>query len=178
LRRILPMEAHAWRIAADTVPILLAPAYGEIVSIRQALGVYRLHRRAQDASLLMNNAPSDLWDEYWRIAQTKAFVAHSLDQLKIARRRVLLMAPWEARIAALCVRFGGWPPATLGGRWSITLRAFASLLRWPGWGLRQKVLQAAWMLLVLLLPVRAARRVARIHQQEVGLPTTPTATAN
>jgi hypothetical protein len=44
LRQVLPLDEATWTTAADSVPVLLAPAYGRVVSLRRALGVYRVHR--------------------------------------------------------------------------------------------------------------------------------------
>ena len=78
LRKVLPLEAARWRTAADTVPIVLAPLYGDIVSIPKILGAYRLHRRMSAEDLLFNNAPEGLWQEFARIEASKALVVTAL----------------------------------------------------------------------------------------------------
>ena len=169
LRRVLPMQESDWRIAADTVPILLAPAYGAIVSLPEPLGAYRLHKRDAD-TLLMNNAPADLWDEYRRIKQSKEFIAEHLRKLSIDPRRPLLLAPWEARVVAMCVRFGGRRDRLPDSRARIGWFALVSLWLWPKWGLKRKLLQSIWMCLVFFLPSRFARNVAQWHKAATGSP--------
>jgi glycosyltransferase involved in cell wall biosynthesis len=169
LRRVLPMQESLWRIAADTVPILLAPAYGEIMSLPHPLGAYRLHKRDAD-TLLMNNAPVDLWDEYQRIERTKDFLAQHLLELGLEHRRPLLLAPWEARVVALCVRFGDRTGSRADSRVRIGWFALTSLWRWPNWGIKRKALQSVWMCLVFFLPSGIARNVALKHKASVGLP--------
>jgi glycosyltransferase involved in cell wall biosynthesis len=174
LRKIMPMDESQWRIAADTVPIVLAPAYGEVVSILRPLGAYRLHRRADGDSLLLNNAPSGLWHDYERIAQSKHLVAEAFAKLHQNLRSPLLLAPWEARVAVICARFGGDAPARCGGsNAKVAWLALYSVMRWPNWRLQQKLLQFAWMVLVLVLPAAPARVLARKHKANVGLPTPP-----
>ena len=169
LRKVLPMNEAQWRIAADTVPISLSPAHGDIVSLPSALGAYRLHRSATDGSLLMNNAPTDLWLEYERIFQTKNFVRQALSARGLGRDVPLALAPWEARVAILCVRFGGAAPRKFGAsNRHIAWFALRSLWRWPDWTFKQKSLQFAWMWMVLLLPHSLARRVAFKHKAAVG----------
>jgi glycosyltransferase involved in cell wall biosynthesis len=177
LRKILPMNEAQWRIAADTVPISLAPAYGDVVSIPQALGAYRLHRRSDDDSLLMNNAPANLWHEYDRIEKTKRFVENALLKLGLNPRMPLLLAPWEARVAVLCVRFGGDGRKPFdGSKMKIAWFALHSLWRWPHWSMKKKAVQSVWMILVLLLPNIWARGLALKHKASVGLPTQPPST--
>jgi glycosyltransferase involved in cell wall biosynthesis len=49
LRAVLPLNEAEWRLAADTFPIMLAPLYGEVLSIPRPLGYYRLHASNQGA---------------------------------------------------------------------------------------------------------------------------------
>jgi hypothetical protein len=148
---------------------MLAPAHGEIVSLPMALGAYRLHKGDED-TLLMNNAPADLWDEYRRIDASKAFVSRSLVDLGLKPRVPMLLAPWEARIMALCVRFGSREGAARDSRIKAGWFAVVSLWRWPNWGPRRKALQSLWMLLVFFLPTRIARNLALRHKASVGAP--------
>jgi len=170
LARVLPMEEAIWTTAADSVPILLAPAYGDVVSLQRALGAYRLHRRNDDESLLANNAPQGLWHEYERIQWTKRFVEQSLSTLGLEPRVPQRMAPWEARVVALCVRFGG-TPKTCASRISpgrLMGFALASVWRWPVAGWRMKSALSIWMLAVCLLPRPWARRLGRLHKSSMG----------
>jgi len=43
LTPVLPMPESTWRIAADSVPALAAPFFGDVVSIDRVLGCYRVH---------------------------------------------------------------------------------------------------------------------------------------
>ena len=43
LSPILPMPESTWRIAADSVPALAAPFFGDVVSVDRVLGYYRVH---------------------------------------------------------------------------------------------------------------------------------------
>ena len=173
LRQVLPMDAGTWRTAADSVPILLAPAFGDIVSLHAPLGAYRQHRRADDGSLLSNNAPSGLWHEFERIEWTKRYVERNLQALGRAPRVPQMLAPWEARLAALCARFGGTtqdrrqrPPAP-----HLMWFALTSVWRWPMSGVRLKSALSLWMFGVWLLPRPWAHRLARLHRASVGAPT-------
>jgi glycosyltransferase involved in cell wall biosynthesis len=172
LRQVMPMDPALWRTAADSVPILLAPAYGELVSLPHSLGAYRLHRKAGAESLLGNNAPSGLWHEYDRIEWTKRFVERSLLLRGLWPRVPQLLAPWEARLVALCVRFGGVSAGHPSGRASLQLMGYAlrSVWHWPLSGLRMKSMLSVWMMGVWLLPRPWAQRLARLHKSSMGAP--------
>ncbi len=174
LRQVLPMDEAQWKLAADSVPILLAPAYGQLVTLPEPLGAYRLHRPADDGSLLMNNAPTGLWSEYERADSTKRFVEVALARINKNPRVPQLLAPWEARLAAVCVRFGG--DRALGKSGSpqpsakLMRLAFQSVWRWPMIGLGMKLMLSVWMMGVVLLPRPLALRLAQLHRTSTGAP--------
>ena len=107
LQQLLPIAEGPWRIGADSVPILLAPAHGVVASIEQPLGAYRVHRPANDGGLVFNNSPSGLRAEFERIMAGKREVLAGLARVGQPRMAPLWLAPWEVRTLALCRRFGG-----------------------------------------------------------------------
>lgn len=174
LRKILPLDESQWRTAADTVPILLAPLYGDIRSIPKTLGAYRLHKRAQSDDLLSGNAPEGLWHEYLRIAATKSFIEKQMLRLSLRPRTPLAFAPWETRIVALCIRFGGSPPNGLvTSKLGLGLRTMTSVWRWPPWTWGAKLTLCAWLILIYVLPPSAARKLATRHRTSIGVPDNP-----
>ncbi len=174
LRKILPLDEGQWRTAADTVPILLAPLYGDISSIPRTLGAYRLHKRAQSDDLLSGNAPEGLWHEYLRIESTKSFVEKQMLRLKLKPRAPLAFAPWESRIVALCIRFGGPPPNGLGiSKARLALRSMSSVWRWPPWTWTAKLTLSTWLILLFVLPPTAARKLATRHRTSIGAQDNP-----
>ena len=173
LKKVLPLEADRWRTAADTVPIVLAPLYGDIVSIPKILGAYRLHRRMSAEDLLFNNAPEGLWQEFARIENSKELVVTALSHQGTPLSRPLLLAPWECRIATLCARFGGKSPApeALRARSRHLFRfTLHSIWQWPEWGWMHKLLLSCWTVVVLYAPNGLARRLAVKHRQLSGVP--------
>ncbi len=172
LNRVLPMATGPWRIGADTIPILLAPAYGAIASVTHSLGGYRIHRPATDKSLLFNNSPTGLLSEFERLMAAKQAVADGMEQAGIVHAQPLGFAPWEARTVALCVRFGGDAvlralPATPA---AMVRQALAGLWRWPAMSWPRKLVLMAWVLGVAVLPEAVAMRIARLHRQSAGAP--------
>jgi hypothetical protein len=179
LRQIFPFDYTQWRIAADTVPIMLAPMYGEIVSLHRPLGAYRIHRRESADEMLLNNAPENLWHEYARIMASKRFVAGALAARSLPVRVPLLLAPWECRILALCLRFGGAPkPQGLPPTASLMQLMATSIWTWPGWPWTRRLALSAWLVLMLGSPNLVGRRLALQHRSRTGAPQAPGARAN
>lgn len=173
LRRVMPMDPQAWRIAADSVPVLLAPLHGEVVSVPHALGAYRLHKPLDDGALFFGNASASLVAEHDRMLACKRLVEDELTRLGQPPAAPLAMAPWEVRTLALCLRFGGEPMVTrLRAERSVGAHlraALAALWRWPAFSMVQRLAVTVWVLAVLGLPRPLAHRVAQWHKQSVGL---------
>jgi hypothetical protein len=173
LRQVMPMDEKAWRIGADSVPILLAPAYGEVVSVMAPLGAYRLHRPMNNGALFFGNSSSGLADEHDRINACKRMVEAELLRKGLPHDEPLALAPWEARTLAICMRFGGPEMAgRLAGSFTSQIRfALGSLWRWPSITPTRRTLLLGWILAVQWLPRPLARRVAGLHRRLVGAPT-------
>ncbi|MEY2876221.1 MAG: hypothetical protein RLZZ373_3592, partial [Pseudomonadota bacterium] len=172
LGRVMPLDDATWRTGADSVPILLAPAYGQVQSLPRALGAYRIHRPLDDDALLFNNYSSSLLSEYQRISAGKRAVTEGLDRLGVPHASPLGLAPWEARTMVMCARFGG-PQARAAMQPSpgaVVWRALCSVGRWPMITVRRKAQLMLWMLGVTVLPLTMAHRMARMHRRSAGLP--------
>lgn len=172
LRQVMPLDEPMWRTGADSVPILLAPAYGQVQSLPQALGTYRIHRLLDDDTLVFNNDSGSLLTECQRISAGKRAVAEGLDRLGVSHSSPLGLAPWEARTMVMCARFGG-PQARETMRPSprvVVWRALCSVCRWPLITLQRKAQLVVWMLGVTALPLAMAHRLARMHRRSAGQP--------
>jgi hypothetical protein len=172
LQQLLPIAEGPWRIGADSVPILLAPAHGVVASIEQPLGAYRVHRPANDGGLVFNNSPSGLRAEFERIMAGKREVLAGLARVGQPRKTPLWLAPWEVRTLALCRRFGGLElrgdiKTRPDGNLAYLLR---SIWRWPVWPVSRKLGLFFWVLAVEFAPTPLAMRVARLHRRAAGLP--------
>lgn len=177
LRQVLPLDEVTWRTAADSVPVLLAPAYGRVVSLPRALGVYRIHRPRHDESLVFSHYASSMLTEYLRIMAGKRAVTQALDQLDLPHAQPLGLAPWEARTVVLCARFGGEEArqAMQPSPAALVRRAMRSILRWPRMTASRRLATLVWMLGVLVLPRAQAHRLALIHRRSAGVPMPPSA---
>lgn len=174
LRQVLPLDPLRWRIGADSVPILLAPAFGGVVSVHRSLGAYRIHRDPDDGGLLYNNTVRGLAAECARIEAAKRMVLEGLDRAGVSPRRPLLLAPWEARIVTMARRFGETDLVVklAGEPQSRTWFLLRSVWGWTVASVYRRVLISGWVLAVGFLPAPLALRVARLHRRASGIPVT------
>ena len=172
LRQVMPLDEATWRTGADSVPILLAPAYGQVQSLPRALGAYCIHRPLNDDALVFNNYSSSLLSEYQRITAGKRAVAEGLDSLGMPRAEPLRLAPWEARTMVMCARFGGLHAraAMQPSSGAVVRHALWSVCRWPYITVQRKLQLVVWMLGVTALPLTLAHRLAQMHRRSAGQP--------
>lgn len=172
LAQVLPLDEQAWQRGADSVPILLAPAHGQIRSLHRALGAWRIERSLDDTALAVDRGTTGLLADYQRIRAGKQVVAEAMDRLGLPRAEPLGLAPWEARTVVMCARFGGpqagalLQPSPRAAVW----QALVSVCRWPLIPVRRKLQMVVWMLGVAGLPLSWAHRLARMHRRIAGQP--------
>lgn len=169
LRKVMPLDTTLRYMPADSEPINFAPAFGEIVSVSESLGAYRIHKKAGSDPLLLNNMPTSTWSEFRRMLIDKQFVAKRFDAMGIKHRWPMYLAPWEARLYAVCRRFGGPQPSdvvleTPNPMWF----AFRSLWAWTALSVVQRLAITGWMIAVLALPQKWALRLAHLNTQKAG----------
>ncbi len=157
LERILPMPEPEFRIAADGYLVTLAPLFGPVVSIDEALGTYRLHGDNAWASRGTASA------QHFR--RTLVHDLHRYDALaKAATERGLTlsaepgMRDWlhlENRISSLVLDRGGHPRPS-DSRLLLGLRGARAIADTPALPFRLRAMLAAWFLCAGLLPRRLA----------------------
>lgn len=171
LARVMPLDEGLWRTGADSVPILLAPLHGRVMSLPLALGAYRLHRHGgDDPALVVDSRGGTLYTEARRIRQGREAVAAELARLGAGEAGPAGLAPWDARTLVLCARFGNdatraelRPSPT-----AVMAQALRSVWQWPLITTRRRLLLSLWMLSVWLLPGPLAHRAAQWHRRSAG----------
>ncbi len=149
LERILPMPESDWKICADAYLSTMSSLFGEVVSIPDALGMYRQHQS--------NNFSARDSLETLRTMLAVDFKAHHelskiLGDAMGSPEKWLSRQPrhWVGRIASLRQRASDHP-------WNDTLPAlFRKAIRatWnqPYWNRRQKAFFALWVLTCAFTP--------------------------
>ncbi len=158
LQRILPIPEAEFRISADGYLVTLAPLLGQVHSIEEPLGVYRIHGRNAWATLELA-AP----ERFRRLLQQDFSRYRALSrktaELGLEPPTDPGLHDWlhlENRICSLCVDPQGHLVPS-DSRASLGLRGFSESQRDVRLTWRRRAMLAAWFLAAGLLPRRLSR---------------------
>lgn len=162
IARYFPLEASAWRRAADTPPFLLSAFNGRVVNAPRPLGGYRIHSSANRARGCFGNISARHGDmlriEAHRRSTTLALLARHDG---IVLDSPPLQAPWNLRSRALSLRTEPerhpYPEDTMA---SLMRMQAASLAACPGYTWYERLAAQLWLLVVLLVPTSWTPRIA------------------
>lgn len=157
-----PLDAPRFRRAADTVPFLTSAFFGRVVSIREPLGSYRLHRSSGGRAGIFGNISASYRDQLLTIENRRGATLEALAvRTGIRVAGPFLPLPWSLRTRALSWRlqrddhpYPGDTPATI-----LRLQR-ESLRHWPGYSAREKALMTGWVAAALILPRPLVERLA------------------
>ncbi|BAW01134.1 glycosyl transferase [Thermus thermophilus] len=161
LEKILPMPEAEWRIAADSYLLTLAAVYGEVVSIDEVLGYYRLHGGnfwylgEEDAEKLERKLIQQL--KINRLQKTLR-QNHVIDE----RTRIRVYAnPLEAKAEMAASLLFPQDPSLRASRGLTALRGIWAAARFPYMpSFWSRLRLALWFLLTALLPRPIAKKLA------------------
>jgi len=156
IERYLPMPMAAWRRAADTVPFVLSSLHGQVLTLREVLGSYRLHTPANAGQGILGNMNRSMREALCQPDRSRvALRAWAAQRGATQFHEPLLVQPadWRLRVLAWRLHGGDYPFAgdTRGSLWR---GARGSLRHWPGYTLPERLLQLAWLAFVLCAPAR------------------------
>ncbi|MGL4576263.1 MAG: glycosyltransferase family 2 protein [Burkholderiaceae bacterium] len=154
IARYFPMPATQWRRASDTVPFIASAFHGEIVSLDETLGYYRLHKKSNQKIGLLGNMNLSLADglksEDDRFG---AMVRLLRENGGIQIETPELPLPWSIRNRVLSMRLfpGEHPYQTDSPLKLIRLQAQA-LSSWPGYRTIERFAMLLWVAVMSTAP--------------------------
>ena len=156
IERYLPMPAAAWRRAADTVPFVLSSLHGQVCTLHEVLGSYRLHTPANARQGIVGNVSRSLREAVFQPHRSRvALSAWAAQRSGLHFHEPLLVQPadWRLRVLAWRLQRSDYPfPADT--RRLLWRGACRSLRHWPGYTATERLLQFTWLAFVLCAPVR------------------------
>jgi hypothetical protein len=162
LERLLPLSESNWRQAADTSLEIIAPFLGDVVSIRQTLGCYRIHESNHgmlgdelDPRKLRVKIVIDLQREC-ALSEFASRSGFTIPRNWAAREPAHL----KYRLASLRID-PAHHPFTDDRPMRLMSLGLSSLWRNPGYNLRSRLFHTAWFPLAALLPQAAAAKIIR-----------------
>jgi glycosyltransferase involved in cell wall biosynthesis len=151
-----PLHAPSWRRSADTVPNLLSAFHGHVATVRDAIGCYRLHTHANRRFGLLGNISRSFADAINQSDERrKNAEAWGSRCTRIAWPVQCLALPWDWRARALSWRLQrAEHPYPRDTRRSIWRGLNESLAQWPGYTALERGVQRAWIVFMLIAPLR------------------------
>ncbi len=162
LEHLLPLPESQWRQAADTSLEIIAPFLGDVVSIRRALGCYRIHEANHgmlgdelDTRKLRVKIIIDLQRE-WALSEFASRSGFTIPRNWASREPAHL----KYRLASLRLDQAHHP--IMDDRlMQLMLMGLRSSWRNRGYNLRSRLFHAAWFPLAALAPQAAAVKIIR-----------------
>ncbi len=159
LEAILPMPAEQWRISADVYLVYLAPFYGDVVSLDEVLGYYRVHGQ--------NNWAHDQPDPA-RLAGTLATdLKKQAIILDAARRRsipaspeLILNSPWHVYGRIMHLLQSPESSRETHSLGELVAKGLRSTWRHPLSSVQAKVAATVWLAVLPVVPRPVATRIS------------------
>jgi glycosyltransferase involved in cell wall biosynthesis len=149
-----PMPAILWRRASDTVPFIASAFHGEIVSLDETLGYYRLHKKSNQKIGLLGNMNLSLADglnnEDDRF-NAMATLLHENGGIQIDTPELPL--PWSIRNRVLSMRlFPSEHPYQTDSALKLIRLQTQSLSAWPGYRTVERLAMLLWVAVMSTAP--------------------------
>lgn len=160
LERLMPLDERVWRMAADTPLLALSPFFGDVVSIREPLGLYRIHGgnhgalKSVDARKLRVKLIIDSQREC-----ALAEFGHAGGVPMPADRLLRDLGHAKYRLASLRID-PEHHPFLDDRRLSLAMRGFRACMSDSRYNVKSRLFHAAWFSAMALAPSAAVKRVA------------------
>jgi len=155
LTRALPLDEKEWRSYADMPLIMSSPFCGDVVSLPQVLGLYRVHGKNL-TGISFDLTPEKIKKNLELLRKTKAFIIHHFPEKKNA----LAVIGYDERKQFLVYDMQTGGKLRYIGRLAIGIGGAIDSLSFPFFTSMKKRLGAVlWFLLVGLLPKSIAKMV-------------------
>jgi len=151
LERVMPLEDN-WTTPADKPLLTLTPFFGDVVSLRKVLGVYRIHDTNE------SNLGGRYLDRLHRRLTETPYLPETL--CATAKRRGIDLDPRvigstlrlvKMRMSSLCIDPATHPIST-DTRFGLLLAGIRALLREPNLSMRNRIANAGWLTMMLVAP--------------------------
>lgn len=156
-----PIDEALWRIAADTVPVVVAPFSGSVVTLECIGGGYRIHDKPEAAgAFVLNNSPAKPAEAVRLANRCREQVFDLLSKAHLIVQPFRFEMPAQVKLRLICMK--ALPreyPFHGDSLLNILLDAFSSLCRWPGFNLRRRLLYALWSVSVAITPTALAKQI-------------------
>lgn len=153
LEKVFPMPESEWRIAADTYPIMLAPFLGQVITLNNIGGYYRIHQKEDNKSkFVLNNSPSDPSTSVLSLYQSRKLIFNALVHFGyIFSEKFKFYAPAQIKIRLISLRVDpDSHPIEKDSLGKCLYIGLVGVWNWPDYPVKAKLFYSLWMLTVAL----------------------------
>jgi glycosyltransferase involved in cell wall biosynthesis len=156
LEKLIPLDEQQWTTPADKPLLTLTPFFGDVVSLRKTLGVYRIHETNE------SNFRGRYLDRLHRRLTETPYLPETLSET--AKRRGIDLDPrvvgstlrlTKIRMSSLCMDPTTHPIAG-DSRFGLLVAGIRALLRDPNLSIRNQVAAAVWLMMMFVSPRKLA----------------------
>lgn len=152
LEQLLPMPEKEWRISADGYLLTLSPFFGEVASLHETLGFYRVHESNNYAMGELDLRKLRRIIEHDVQKQELLFEFGKLRDIKVDKD-LALRVPWHVKARIASARLDpAQHPFPQDGLYVLAAHGIAACVRSRDIPLWKKPLLSMWFVLVSLLP--------------------------
>lgn len=161
IKRFFPMDVGQWRIAADTVPIVVAPFYGEIVTLPTVGAAYRIHDRRNDSDeFVLNNSPSVPCEAVRLAERSRQQVFRLLSSAGLLTSPFPIEMPAQVKLRLISLKAQrSKHPLSNDTLMRILRDGVISVKDWPGFSKKKRVLYLLWLFVVSIAPTGIAKKI-------------------
>jgi glycosyltransferase involved in cell wall biosynthesis len=149
-----PMPVGKWKRASDTVPFIASAFHGEIVSLDETLGFYRLHKKANKKIGLLGNMNVSLADGLKNEDERRQAMIELLrENGGIHIEAPELPLPWSVRNRVLSMRlFPDEHPYQADSPLKLIRLQAQALSSWPGYRKIERLAMLFWVAVMSTAP--------------------------
>ena len=156
LEKLMPLDEQDWTAVAEKPLVTLTPFFGDVVSLRKSLGLYRIHDTNE------SNLGGPYLDRLHRRLTGTPYLAETL--CKTAKRKGIDLDPLvvgstlrlvKMRMSSLRTDPATHPIAT-DDRFGLLVAGIRALLREPDLSTRNRIASAVWLTMMSVSPRKLA----------------------
>lgn len=161
LQLFFPMQPEVWRIGADTLPALVAPFSGRVVTLDGVGGYYRIHDKPdQGTAFVLNNSPAIPSKAVALAEFTREAVRMVLTEAGKISAPYALEMPAQVKLRLISLKVAqDEHPIPDDGVYLCLRDGYRSIIRWPGFSLKKRLLYLVWLTAVGLSPRCLAKKL-------------------
>lgn len=161
LAPFFPMQQDVWRIGADTLPVLVTPFSGKVVSLDEPGGFYRIHDKPNHGSaFVLNNSPAIPSKAVSLDVESREAVHKALAEAGLISSAYELEMPAQVKTRLISLKVAPEDhPLPYDSVFACLRDGYRSVIFWPGFTVKKRLLYLAWISVVGFAPMWLSKKI-------------------